>query len=221
MSAAQTDAAQRLIHACDKLIRHAGSAQAVTTRQVAEAAGTSISTIAHHFGTFDGLIAEVGLRAYRRLNHERMSILQRAVERAHPETPDLRHVLRALVEPPVRWHFDGDRDYCVLLSINTLVSQGSSGGRFRQIEACLDPHRAIVHHLHRSAPWFSEAEIGWRVYAVLAIRTQALRRLYRSEALTQGKLDLDDPEVVIASLVDLAVPMFADPEALGGATHRF
>ncbi|ADZ70854.1 TetR family transcriptional regulator [Polymorphum gilvum] len=213
--------ADRLVGAYCQLVEEGVAAAQITTRMVADRAGTSVSAVAFHFGSLDELIAAVGMGAYNRLNRERLQILQTAIFAHRPEPPPVRSVLDALIRPPVLWHLRGDGAYGVLMHISTLLSTCRDPGRFRALEASMQPHRVIMAQLRAHAPWLSEAEIGWRVSAILGIRSQVLRRRYRCDAFTGGRLDLDDPEAVIEAILDLAVPMFAAPDAASAPRHRF
>jgi hypothetical protein len=75
----------------------------------------------------------------------------------------------------------------------------------------VDQYRPFIHHLQAAAPWFDEVGIGWRVNATLGIRSQVLREGRRTRLLTQGRLDLRDPAVVIALILDVSAPMFLPP----------
>ena len=62
--------------------------------------------------------------------------------------------------------------------------------------------------LLRIAPWLAEVDIGWRLNCALGIRSQVTRSRSRTEVLTNYSIDLDDPDTVIARMVEVIAPMF-------------
>jgi len=210
-----------LIEAYAKLIDDGMAVPAITTRVVAEQAGAAVSAVAYHFGSLDSLVATVGMRAYRKLNHERVLFLQSAIKAARPAPPPLRAVIEALLRPPVLWSFTRPAAFGLLAHVGAQLSNGDSSGRFGALQAQIQPHRIVVQHLHRQAPWLSEAEVGWRVNAILGIRTQILCRTERTRMLTGDTIDLRDPEAILAGIIDIAAPMFAPPDSDLGPRYRF
>lgn len=107
-----------------------------------------------------------------------------------------------------------------LSQIGTLLHGRATPG-LAKLDNEMTPHQIIIDSLTAQAPWLSRAEIGWRIHAVLGIRTHVQRREARMRVLSDHRLDLDDPEVVIGVILDLAVPMFAEPQAHTAPVHRF
>jgi hypothetical protein len=62
--------------------------------------------------------------------------------------------------------------------------------------------------LKRIAPWLEEVDIGWRLNCALGIRSQVTRSRQRTELLTNHQMDLDNPDLVIARMVEVIAPMF-------------
>lgn len=211
---------KRLLDAAEAVVLRARNPASVSVRQVAAEAGVSVSVISYHFGSFEDLMVALAMRAYRQLNQERMAVLQAAIDRHRPEPPPVREILAALVGPPVRWALSGTGAYAILRHVYAIMVTSAHPRRFRIIEASVEQHMAIVACLTRRVPWLSEAEIGWRVNAILGIRTQVLRTDH-SALLSRGRLDLSDPEAVIDAILDIAEPMFAEPRPGEGPKRRF
>lgn len=109
----------------------------------------------------------------------------------------------------------------MLLHLGKLLSAERLSAELAAVDNELTPHKLILDSLAGHAPWLSRAEIGWRLHAILGIRSHVLRRPGRLNALSEGKLDPDDLEAIIAAIIDVAAPMFAPPDALRGPVHRF
>lgn len=198
----------RLMDACEALLSSSETIDALTVRRVAADAGVAPSMIAYHFGSLDDLAIAVAERVYRRLNTERLALLQQAVERAQPAPPALEAVIAALVGPSIRWSLAPHSGYRVLAHFTNLAQRGGYAERCRALIDNVEHHRAFTLHLGRLAPWLDEVEIGWRLAAALGIRSQVTRSRERVRLLTHGGIDFDDADTVIAHMVDVIAPMF-------------
>lgn len=200
--------AQKLLDACETVLREAATVQEVTVRKIAVQAHATPSAISYHFGSLEELIIATGRRVYHRLNAERLALLQSAVASRAPEPADPRAIVAALVGPSVRWSLDPTSSYRVLQHMTVMEQVSRERERYRPIVEGIDHHRAFVPHLKRVAPWLDEAEIGFRLSCALGVRSQVIRSRRRTAALSNHQIDLTDPNVVIARMVDAIVPMF-------------
>lgn len=213
MLATVSHTAQKLMDACERVLCEVETVDDVTVRRVAAKAGANPSAVSYHFGSHEELIIAVARRVYLRLNAERLSLLQRAVARRAPDAPGLDEVIAALIGPSVRWSLDPTSSYPVLVHF-TLMAQRSRDQRlYRAIIEGVEHHRAFVPHLKRIAPWLDDVDIGWRLSCALGIRSQVIRSRLRTEVLTDHEIDLADPEIVIARMVEVIAPMFRKPAA--------
>lgn len=216
-SASNTSAAEALVEACIDLVGQGAQLRELTVRTIAKRAGVSLSSVSYHFGSLDALIAVVAQRVYAQINLRRVELFQQAVERAHPAPPPLRAILEALVRPTV----GNNAEIRFLAQIGSLLTLGSVSPQLAKLDSEMAPHQIITDALHAHAHWFSRAEIGWRVHAILGIRTHVQRRAARMRVLSDDRLDLDDPEVVLGVIIDIAVPMFARPGPDSTPQRRF
>jgi AcrR family transcriptional regulator len=200
--------AQKLMDACERVLCEVETVDDVTVRRIAAKAGANPSAVSYHFGSQEELVIAVARRVYLRLNAERLSLLQNAAARRAPAAPELDEVIAALIGPSVRWSLDPASSYPVLVHF-TLMAQRSRDQRlYRAIIEGVEHHRAFVPHLKRVAPWLDEIDIGWRLSCALGIRSQVIRSRLRTEVLTDHEIDLADPEIVIARMVEVIAPMF-------------
>ena len=218
MSARECETSVRLIQSCERVIRRSRRFSDVTVRAIAAEAGVAASSVSHHFGSLEDLVAATAMDAYRRLNAERLTALQAEIDRRRPEPPGLVGVLAALVGPSIRWSLDPESRYRVFTYMHGLATLSDRPARFAQMTESLDHHRAFIRQLRRIAPWFDEGEIGWRVNAVLGVRSQITRHRARSRLLAGGGPGREDPEALIERIVDVSAPMFARPEPHGSRT---
>ncbi|MDP3895290.1 MAG: TetR family transcriptional regulator [Mesorhizobium sp.] len=200
--------AAKLVDACEQLLCEIGSIEELTARRVAGIAGTTPSSISYHFGSQEKLVIAAAQRVYKRLNAERLSLLNGAVQRASPCPPALEDLIAALIDPSVRWSLDPRSKYAVLAHFNAMAQRSSTPELYRPIIEGIDHHRVFMPYFRMLAPWLSEAEIGWRMSCALGIRSQVTRSRQRNEVLTYHTIDFSNPDEVIARIVEVVAPMF-------------
>jgi AcrR family transcriptional regulator len=209
MSGRENVTAKRLMDACETLLCETDTLEDLTTRRIAIQAEATPSAIAYHFGSQEELITAVAERVYRRLNAERLSLLQKAVDRRAPAPPDLEEVIAALVGPSIRWATDPKSSYAVLAHFTSMAqAHRDDVAHYRRIIDDVEHHRAFIPHLKRIAPWLDEVDIGWRLNCALGIRSQVTRNRPRTALLTNYQLDLDNVDLVIGRMVEVIAPMF-------------
>lgn len=201
--------AMRLMDACEHLLCEAETLEDLTARRIAVEANATPSAISYHFGSQEALIASVAERVYRRLNAERLALLRKAIDRRAPEAPELEEVIAALVGPSIRWSLDPKSAYPVLAHFTSMAkAHREDAPHYRRIIDDVEHHRAFVPHLKRIAPWLDDVDIGWRLNCALGIRSQVTRSRSRTQILTNHRMDLNDPNLVIARMVEVIAPMF-------------
>lgn len=200
--------ATRLVDACEALLCEVRSIDELTARRVARAAGTTPSSVSYYFGSQERLVIATAARVYKRLNAERLSLLNAAVQRAAPNPPKLEDIIAALIGPSVRWSLDPTSQYPVLAHFTTMAQRSSEPELYRAIVEGIEHHRAFMPYFRLLAPWLSEAEIGWRMSCALGIRSQVTRNRLRNEVLTSHTIDFSDADEVVARIVEVVAPMF-------------
>ena len=204
--------ANKLVGACEQLLCEAKSIDELTARAIAAAAGTTASAVSYYFGSQEQLIIATATRVYKRLNAERMALLNVAVQKAAPNHPVVDDLIVALVGPSVRWGLDPTSRYRVLSHFTTMAQRSSKPELYRQILEGIEHHRMFVPYFRAIAPWLSEAEIGWRMSCALGIRSKVTRNRLRNELLTGHSIDVSDADEVIAQIVVVVAPMFLAPK---------
>jgi AcrR family transcriptional regulator len=200
-----------ILDATEELLVGATSLDDVSVRRIAGKAGANVSAISYHFGSREKLIVAAVERVYKRFNAERLRLLQEAVDARAPEPAELGRVIAALIGPSIRWSLDPTSEYPAFLHIATLV-QKTRDPEIRERFAGKVAHlRAFIPPLRRIAPWFTEAEIAWRIHCALGVRHNVVRDRLRAEILLAGSFDLSDPEEVLARTIEVIAPMFRKP----------
>lgn len=200
--------ATKLIDACEQLLCEIDSIEQLTARRLAMRAGTTPSSVSYHFGSQEQLVIATAERVYKRLNAERLSLLNAAVQKASPNPPSLEDIIAALIGPSVHWNLDPDSKYPVLSHFTAMAERSRDPELYRSIIEGIEHHRVFIPYFRLLAPWLSEAEIGWRMSCALGIRSQVTRSRLRNEVLTNHTIDFSDADAVIAHIVEVVAPMF-------------
>lgn len=202
---------EKLRTACEHLLSSAQHPDEVTVRAITQLAGTNIASVNYHFGGLQQLIFSVAERIYLRLNAERLALLHAAIKRAYPAPASAEDLIVALVGPSIRWSLDPASSYNVMRHMTTLAQASDHPEIFRPMIEDIEHHRQFIPHFQKIAPWLSETDIGFRISCLLGVRTQMTRSRRRTDELTGHRLDLGDPNIVIAHVVAATAPMFNTP----------
>ena len=100
---------KRVIEAAEKLFARRGI-EAVSVRDITQAAGVNLAAINYHFGTKNALAAEVFKQMIDPLNAQRLQLLDNVETRAGRKAPGLEAVLEAMIRPAVERGFDQRQD---------------------------------------------------------------------------------------------------------------
>ena len=131
---------ERILLTAERLFSERGI-EGVSVRTILAEAGVNVALAHRHFGSRDGLIDEVLLRAVGPLNERRLLLLDEVEARGDRATVE--DVLRALFAPGIRWLFEHP-DRARLLA---------------QLQTATDPKLRALHRHHFDAPLqrFAEA----------------------------------------------------------------
>lgn len=167
----------RILDVAEQLFAKHGL-EAVSVRDITQAAKANLGAINYHFGTKKRLIAAIFDRRLTPLNRERLDTLDLVIKTAGNKPPKLEAVLEAFIRPAVRWGFDQK------LGGNTF---GKLVGRCLmepnpELEAMLHAHFEPLAQrfdavLLRAAPGFTREEIFWRMHLTVGMLHHALMLL--------------------------------------------
>jgi AcrR family transcriptional regulator len=198
---AEPSTPDRVVTAAERLFAIRGI-DAVSVRDITEAAGANVAAVNYYFGSKRGLVEAIVQRRADQLGQRRSELLD---ELEGSDTVDLRAVIRAMVLPTAE-----------------LVAADPSGSFYVSFLAALDDHPELVpvldlfdastdrylQVLARATPAMPERE---RVLRFAVAKYLAYRLLGQPDGPIQAWLRrhgvaIDDP---VASLIDLVTGMFA------------
>lgn len=201
---------ERILDVAERLFANQSFA-AVSVRQLTAEAGVNLAAINYYFGSKSGLLKAVFLRRAVILNRERLARLQQVLEQ-QPEDGrlPLEPVLRALLEPPVRWLFDPNRGLGVFVQFLVRCQLEEEPDLKALFYQDVEHLRRFVPALARALPGLSESEIYWRLHHALGAMHYTLMHLERLRVLSKAQCDINDADQVVEHLVKFCKAGFLD-----------
>jgi len=183
--------------------------QKVSVRDITAEAGVNLASVNYHFGSKDALLFEIFRRRTSELNRERARMLHEAAAR-HDGKPPVREILRAYLEPALRWSADAGRG----VSVQFIIRARSEGTE--QIREVL---KTDVSHLRRFAdaliaarPELPVEEAYWRLHFMLGMmHNNRFAEFDRLHVLSGGVTRESDIEALLKRMLDFAEAGFLAP----------
>jgi AcrR family transcriptional regulator len=191
---------------------------AVSVRDIAQAAGANPGSVSYHFKTKDGLLLEIYRRHCGPMNRRRSELLAAAMR-----VRDLQDRLEAIVRAYVLPAFSSGNDLA------------GGGARFTRLRAVMsaegnevvrriiaqtfdDTSHAFIDAIHQSLPQIPRVEIVWRSHFLLGALYYTLVTPERVSRLSRGGTDGADPgnaieQLVRATVASLQAPALDQPQA--------
>lgn len=198
---AKQDTRDNILDAAEVLIARKGYAN-TSMRDITRQAGANLAAVNYHFGSKEGMVAAMLDRRLKPLNNRRLELLEKEIQRSARERrrPDVEMLLRALVEPMLRFFKTGE-DGTVLMKI------------FGQIHSDSDD-TIRRHFLNHMAPVFQAFFEGFR----RALPTMPLNKLSSRIIFCIGAMahcaDIMVDQKIATISSELGIPILSDPEEL-------
>ncbi len=186
--------------------------EAATLKEITTLSQTNVAAIHYHFGSKEALIQAVLGSVADPINQLRMQLL----ESVPAQERTLRHVVHALVAPPIRLSFDATGDARLLtrllLQARVLPSEFTSSTIFAHYDATA---MRFVKALMDATPSLTPKDAYWRyafaIGAMHYIVTESDAGHHRLKRLSGGQCDTDDPDAIIDQLIAFVVAGFQAP----------
>ena len=214
------DTRDRIIDATERLCGERGL-EAVSVRDIAEAAAVNLSAINYHFGSRVKLLLAVLQSRTAELDEERRALLDQA---GASDPPDLRAVLRALLMPLARWRTP-DRGRKSALQFLCRALTTAEPELKKQIDGGVAGFRRVVQLLQRCVPQLDFEEVCWRLHFTMSIAHMNYWDVERLKILSDGRCHPEDLDESLERAVDFAVagflaPVRRFPTQAGGTTRK-
>jgi AcrR family transcriptional regulator len=184
---------------------------AVSVRDIAQAAGANPGSVTYHFTTKDGLLLEIYRRHCGPMNHRRAELLA-AARRVRDPQDRLEAIVRAYVLPA----FSSGSDLAgggVRFTRLRAVMSAESNEIVRKIIAQTfdDTSHAFIDAIHDSLPQIPRTEIVWRSHFLLGALYYSLVTPERVSRLSRGAAEGSDAASAIEQLVRSTVASLQAP----------
>src|SRR5499427_3077471 len=184
---------------------------AVSVRDIAQAAGANPGSVTYHFKTKDGLLLEIYQRHCVPMNHRRSELLE-AAKRVRDLKDRLEAIVRAYVVPAFTSGSDlagGGVRFTRLRAI--MSAEGNEVARRIIAQTFDDTSHAFIDAIHESLPHIPRTEIVWRSHFLLGALYYTLVTPERVSRLARGEADGADPGEAIEQIVKSTVASLQAP----------
>jgi AcrR family transcriptional regulator len=181
---------------------------AVSVRDIAQAAGANPGSVTYHFKTKDGLLLEIYRRHCGPMNRRRSELLA-AARRVRDLQDRLEAIVRAYVLPAFSSGSDlagGGARFTRLRAVMSAEGNEVAGKIIAQTFD--DTSHAFIDAVHESLPQIPRAEIVWRSHFLLGALYYTLVQPERVARLSGGDADGSDAATAIEQLVRATVAAF-------------
>ena len=184
---------------------------AVSVRDIAQAAGANPGSVTYHFKTKDGLLLEIYQRHCGPMNHRRSELLT-AARRVRDLQDRLEAIVRAYVLPAFTSGSDlagGGARFTRLRAV--MSAEGNEVARKIIAQTFDDTSHAFIDAIHESLPHIPRTEIVWRGHFLLGALYYTLVTPDRVSRLSRGSADGTDAGSAIEQLVRATVASMQAP----------
>ncbi len=184
---------------------------AVSVRDIAQAAGANPGSVTYHFKTKDGLLLEIYRRHCGPMNLRRSELLS-AARRVRDLQDRLEAIVRAYVLPAFSSGSDlagGGARFTRLRAV--MSAEGNEVTRRIIAQTFDDTSHAFIDAIHESLPHIPRTEIVWRSHFLLGALYYSLVTPERVSRLSRGEADGTDAGSAIEQLVRATVAALQAP----------
>jgi AcrR family transcriptional regulator len=184
---------------------------AVSVRDIAQAAGANPGSVTYHFKTKDGLLLEIYQRHCAPMNLRRSELLE-AAKRVRDLQDRLEAIVRAYVVPAFTSGSDlagGGARFSRLRAV--MSAEGNEVARRIIAQTFDDTSHAFIDAIHDSLPHIPRTDIVWRTHFLLGALYYSLVTPERVSRLSRGEADGSDAASAIEQLVQATVASLQAP----------
>jgi AcrR family transcriptional regulator len=193
---------------------------AVSVRDIAQAAGANPGSVTYHFKTKDGLLLEIYRRHCGPMNHRRAELLG-AARRVRDLQERLEAIVRAYVLPAFSSGSDlagGGARFTRLRAV--MSAEGNEVARRIIAQTFDDISHSFIDAIAESLPHIPRTEIVWRCHFLLGALYYSLVTPERVSRLSRGEADGSDAASAIEQLVRSTVASLQAPALENAANVR-
>ena len=207
------DTRERILDVAERLFGERGF-PATPLRDITAEAGVNIASVNYHFGSKEGLLAEVLERRLKPINTRRLELLDAVEARAGDEPPELEAVIRAFLSPPFHsQRVGGAGGQGFLRLVGRIHSETNEDFRATFVKQFDEVFKRFTAALRRALPNLDDADLSWRM--LFMVGSMAFTMSWGPTLVASGSGAARAPEDVLESLVLYAAAGMAAPVPLG------
>jgi AcrR family transcriptional regulator len=206
----------RLLDAAEELFAKRGFYGA-SVRELTKAAGVDLSLVNYHFETKRGLFSAVVERRGEVLNRERLARLEKVVDEAGSEAPDLNAVVDAFLDPVFERASSGDAGWQNYFALVAYVNNSPEWGRVLMTQHFDPVVQKFIAAVGSALPNCDLAEMFWAYHFLTGSLTLSLAKTGRLDTLSGGLCRSDDLKSVHQRLARYATAGFRELHAVASA----
>ena len=202
------EAHDRILDAAERLFAEKGY-DAVSFRDLTEAAGVSLSAIHYHFGSKLAVFSEIFSRRSVLMTSRRLELLERALCYAGHPLP-LESILDAFLRPAFEVTH-GDRND-LFNRLRARVSMEQSATTRGIVSAAFDDNDLrFVEELGAALPELTHEDLHWRFHFLVGAMVYTMSDSGQLEGLSGGKCSPGQTDVALTNMVKLFSAVFREP----------
>jgi AcrR family transcriptional regulator len=202
------EARERIIEAAAKLFAVDGY-DAVSFRDLTEAAGVSLSAIHYHFGSKDAVLSEIFARRAALLTKRRIELLE-AARRYSGRPPSLESILDAFLRPAFEVT-RGDRND-LFNRLRARVSLEPSATTREIVSRAFDENDLIfIDELKAALSALTREDVIWRFHFLVGAMLYTMSDSGQLEGLSGGTCSPTETDFALASMVKTFSALFRSP----------
>lgn len=205
---------ERILEAAGEMFAERGI-EAVSLRELTLKAGVNLAAVHYHFGSKEGVLAEVFARSSRPIVKWRLELLS-AVEKDDSGLPNLEQILESFLRPALQ---AGRRQNESFMQLRARLALERNDSVRRILGAAFDSSsRQFIAALAEALPELPSDELYWRFHFMIGSMFYTMADPGRIQTLSDGACDPGDTEVALRRMVAVFAGIFRDGVPRHGQT---
>jgi AcrR family transcriptional regulator len=205
------EARERIIEAAERRFAADGY-DAVSFRDLTNAAGVSLSAIHYHFGSKEAVLSEIFVRRAALLTKRRLELLE-AARRYGGQPPSLESILDAFLRPAFEVTRGDRNDLFNRLRARVSV-EPSSTTRDIVSRAFDENDLRFIEELKAALPELTHEDVHWRFHFLVGAMIYTMSDSGQLEGLSRGTCSSTETELALVSMVKTFSALFRSPRIL-------
>jgi AcrR family transcriptional regulator len=202
------EARDRILRAAEKLFAVDGY-DAVSFRDLTDAAGVSLSAIHYHFGSKQAVLSEIFARRAALLTNRRLELLE-AAHRYSERRPSLESILDAFLRPAFEVTRGDRNDLFNRLRARVSLEHGATTRKIVS-RAFDDNDLRFIEELKTALPDLSYEDVHWRFHFLVGAMLYTMSDSGQLEGLSGRKCQPTQTDVALQTMITTFASLFRSP----------